>query len=454
MGFTTTALAKLLRGWPVPGRYVAMVSGGCDSMVLMHALAELREHLDAPVVVLHFDHGLIEASPKWAMFVESRAKALGLPFFLERLELNSGPAVETRAREARYARLRSWMQIDDCCLSAHHADDQLETFFMHALRGSGTAGLAGIRVLTRFGSGWLGRPLLEWTRAELNEWAGRHALEWVEDPANQDLSLPRNWLRMQVAPFLRQRWPQAAHTITRSARLAGEADGLLSEIANEDLERIGLGHPACLSVSRLLACSPPRRRNILRHWLQRLELPAPTSRKLHEIDARFVCRNPGGQAVLGWPGGCVRRYRDCLFAHSPWGEKPSDAVLTLRPGAPLDLGYLGTLALVRDSGGPLCEGVTAGSLTVRFRQGGERLQPAGGTHHRTLKNILQEQGIVPWMRERLPVLYSGDRLAAVAGVVGAVEGFSGHVWRLSWSGAPPIRIPCNRAVAQESSSKR
>lgn len=438
MRFSASALSARLLRWPVPGRYVALVSGGCDSMVLMHALAEIGSLLPAPVSVLHFDHGLSDQCADWEEFVKRRAEALGLPFYSEKLGLEPGAGAETRAREARYARLRDWMQMDDCCLSAHHADDQLETFLLHALRGSGTTGLAGIRPLMRFGPGWLGRPLLEWSRAELNAWAGRHELQWIEDPANRDLAVPRNWLRAQIGPSLSERWPQAPHTIARSARLAGEADAVLAEVAREDLARLRLGSPACMSVRGLLELSEPRRRNVLRYWLRQQRVPVPSARKLLELDKRFISNVPGGLAELKWHGACVRRYRDCLFAHAPWPPPTPGKILNITPGQVLDLGYLGELRLVRDPAGPLAESVMSASLTVRFRRGGERLRPAGSIHHRTLKNLLQEQTVLPWMRSRLPLLYAGDRLASVAGVVGATEEFSGPGWRFVWSRRPPI----------------
>jgi len=110
----------------------------------------------------------------------------------------------------------------------------------------------------------------------------------------------------------------------------------------------------------------------------------------------------------------------------------------MEPGHPVDLGYLGQLRLVRDPAGPLAENTVSADLAVRFRRGGERLRPAGAAHHRTLKNLLQEHAVLPWMRTRLPLLYAGDQLAAVAGVVPATAEFSGRGWRLAWTGRPPL----------------
>lgn len=435
--FSPDALAGRLSQWPAPRRYVALVSGGCDSMALLHALAGMRGQLRAPLAVLHFDHGLNPDSEDWADFVAARCGALGVPFFLESLGLEPGPAAETRAREARYERLARWMQPGDGCLSAHHADDQAETFLLQALRGSGMAGLAAMPERAGFGPGWLGRPLLAYTRSELQAWAVRHGVAWVEDPANRDTSVPRNWLRTRVWPVLAEAWPAASRTLGRAAGLAADADAVLGEVAAEDLDRLGGGEAGSLPADALLALSPPRRRNALRYWLLEQGLAVPSARKLRELEGELVLADPGARAVVSWPGACARRYRGRLFAHRPWPPAPPEA-MPLVPGQVLDLGGLGRLALRPDAGGPLSEALLGHDLTIRFRTGGERLKPAGDRHHRKLKHLLQEQSVLPWMRDRLPLLFAGRDLVAVPGVVEASEAYAGTGWRLDWSGAPPL----------------
>lgn len=437
MAFSAQSLTTCLQQWPESKRYVALVSGGCDSMVLLHALAEIRGQLSAPLAVLHFDHGLSTESADWARFVERRTRALNIPFYCENLDLEAGAAAETRAREARYARLADWMQAGDCCLTAHHADDQAETFLLQALRGSGMAGLAAMPAYTVFGSGWLTRPLLEWRREELRDWADACKLDWIEDPANLDQSVPRNWLRLNLWPSLVEHWPSAARTLHRTAGLAGNAATLLNELGAEDLRRLQCGGSHSLPVEPLLFLSPPRRHNLLRYWLRERDLPLPQARKLLELDTCFIVDDPGGRAILTWPGACVRRYRGRLFAHPPW-PPISAAMLRLIPEQPLDMGELGQITLRRDERGPLSEALASQALTIRFRVGGERLRPAGEGHHRTLKHLLQDQAVLPWMRDRLPLLYAGNELAAVAGVVETAAEFAGTGWRLDWSGAPPI----------------
>lgn len=437
MNFSPHALATCLQQWPIPSRYVVLASGGCDSMVLLHALAGIRDQLPAPLAALHFDHGLASVSADWAHFVETQARALDVPFFCEALGLEPGSAAETRARNARYGRLADWMQAGDCCLIAHHGDDQAETFLLQALRGSGVAGLAAMPTYIAFGAGWLARPLLAWRRDELRAWADVHQLKWIEDPANRDPSVPRNWLRSNLWPLVVAQWPYAALTLGRTAGLAGDAAAVLDELAAEDLHRLQDGNPHSLPVEALLDLSPPRRRNVLRYWLRDMGLPLPAARKLSELETGFVMHDPGGRAVLAWTGACVRRYRGRLFAHAPWPPVPTDPQ-PLSPDEPLDMGVLGRITLRRDARGPLAEAVASQALTIRFRLGGERLRPAGESHHRTLKHLLQEQAVVPWMRDRLPLLYAGNTLVAVPGVVEAAAEAVGTGWRLDWSGAPSL----------------
>lgn len=418
-------------------RYVALVSGGRDSVALMHALASVRRQLPAPLVVLHFDHGIAADSGAWQAFTRAQAGALGLPFFSERLSVGRGGALETRARAARYRRLAEWMREGDCCISAHHADDQAETFLLQALRGCGPAGLAAMPATASFGPGWLVRPLLQWTRSELAAWAAERDLHWVQDPGNLDLAAPRNWLRARVWPPIAARWPAAAHTLSRSAQLAAEAASVLEEIAGEDLGRIAAPGADRLPVAALLTLRAARRRNLLRAWLRARGVPLPSATTLAAIEHDYVMHDPGAKARLGWPGGEVRRFRNMLHALVPLPEPPL-APVALVPGRFADLGDIGSAGLVRRPQGRLGPAVAGAALELRFRTGGERVRLPGADHRRALKKLLQEAGILPWMRGRLPLLFVDGELAAVPGVAVA-ERFAGTGWEFVWKRAPAVR---------------
>jgi tRNA(Ile)-lysidine synthase len=437
MEFSPERLEERLHGWPKPRRYVVLASGGGDSTALLHAMAALREHMPAPLVALHFDHGLNEGSTAWRDTVAREAETLGIEFFAENLNLDRGVGGrETRARQARYARLRNWMRLDDCCLAAHHADDQAETFLLQALRGGGPAGLAAMPEFAQFGLGWLARPLLVFTRAELRAWARARDLDWIEDPGNRDFSAPRNRLRHRVWPELDAGWPAAARTLARSAALAAEAAALAEEVAAEDLARMGVGNADHLPIPALLDLSSPRRRALLRHWLHQRGFAVPETAKLLELEREFIARDPGARALLPFGDAEAHRFRGYLHVLRPLPEPPAEPI-ELLPGEYVELGPLGRVGLIPDTKGPLGPSVK-GELELRFRLGGEVIRPAGTAHHRKLKKLLQEAGVLPWMRYRLPLLYGNGSLAAVAGIAVADE-FAGKGWRFDWCDGPPVQ---------------
>lgn len=436
--FGSEALARRVAAWPLPRRFVVLASGGRDSTVLLHAAAEVRKRLGAPLAALHFDHGIAPDSRRWGMHVEADARSLGIPFFFESLNVAAGGALETRARTARYRRLSEWMREGDCCLAAHHADDQAETFLLQALRGAGPAGLAAMPALCPLGPGRLGRPLLEWTRTELGVWARARKLSWIEDPGNLDSASPRNRLRRDLWPVFLEHWPSAARTLSRSAALAAEGARLLEILAHEDLERLGGCDIDRLPVAVLVEFDPERRRNLLRYWMRRRRVPLPSAAKLHELDDEFIGKDPGARAWLAWPGAVARRYRGMLHVGVPLPAVVPSGPIPLTIGEWVDLGPLGRVALVADPAGRLAPSVLARRLTIRFRGGGERIRPAGSPHRRTVKKLLQEAGVFPWVRSVLPFLYADGELAAVAGVAVAEE-YAGSGWSLVWKNSPSLR---------------
>ncbi|MBT8093949.1 MAG: tRNA lysidine(34) synthetase TilS, partial [Gammaproteobacteria bacterium] len=232
-------LAALRTEVPAPSRYVLAYSGGLDSTVLAHALA--ASATGVPVIAVHIDHGLHAESSQWSEHCRDFAAGLGIEFRCRKVlvQLESGKGPEASAREARYSALHAEIEPGDWLLSAHHREDQAETLLLNLVRGSGPAGIAGIGAVRRFGCGWLVRPLLHVDREALQGYAGRQGLQWLEDPSNTDRRFDRNFLRHEVLPRLKTRWPDIAARLQRSARHAGEAAALLADLAAIDLDTLG-----------------------------------------------------------------------------------------------------------------------------------------------------------------------------------------------------------------------
>ncbi len=431
-------LAELEKIAPKPTRYVVAFSGGLDSTVLLHALKSSTQASDVPIVAVHVDHDLQAESASWNAHCRSCAEGLGVEYRCRTVtvQLESGKGPEASAREARYTALHAELGYGDWLLSAHHREDQAETLLLNLVRGSGPAGIAGIGAIRRFGPGWLARPLLDVTRADLQEFAESEGLQWVDDPSNQDRRFDRNFLRHDILPRLKSRWPDISARLQRSARHAGEASGLLANLAEIDLERLG-GRPERLPIDGLLELSAARQRNAIRHALRLLGLATPTAVQLARILNELIPAREDAQPLVTWPGASVRRYRNGLYL------LPEKLVDAPPPGTvcgnEIALGTgLGVLQFESGAEHGLAEPVFEQGLRLGFRQGGEEFQPEGQAHTRKLKKLLQETGVVPWMRDRVPLLFSGERLVAVADLWIAAGAAATPGVGIRWRGRPAL----------------
>lgn len=408
------ALAELDPGWRA-ARYCVALSGGIDSVVLLHAMGALRAAGEiGSLRAVHADHGLQAASSGWASHCRTLCAREHVPLEVVELGLAAQPgaSVEAQAREARYAAFARLLQAGEWLLTAHHRDDQLETVLIQLLRGAGVAGLAAMPARAPLGAGWHARPLLGVDRTAIAAYAAAHALGFQQDPMNESPRFDRGWLRREILPRLRSRWPAAATTVARSAGHLAQASRLLAEIAAADAREVADG--SRLSLARLARLSRDRQANLLRWWIHERGLrPPPAARLESALDGMLAAREDA-QPLVRWPEGELRRYRGRLYAMKPLPVMPSASVVSPGPGRAVPLGPgCGSFTLMAGSQGGIRAELPP-PIEIRFRGGGESLQPAAARPRKRLKDLCQEAGIVPWMRGRLPLVFAGERLVAVA----------------------------------------
>jgi tRNA(Ile)-lysidine synthase len=424
---------KALAG-PLRGRRLCIAySGGIDSTALLALAAPLRRSHHVSVRALHIHHGLQAEADRWALAAGARCRSLQLPLTVRRVAVarTRGDSPEAAARLARYAAFRAELASGELLLLAQHQDDQLETVLLQLLRGAGPAGLAAMSVLAPCGAGELLRPLLGVRRAQLEAVVRKHGWSWSEDPSNRVLHFDRNYLRHQVLPALLERWPAAAATVSRSAALLAEAQQGLEQAADGLLAEAIDGE--ALSVPILRRFSPEQRRQVVRRYLRSRQLPLPDQRRLLEITGPVLQARADAHTCLRYGEVEVHRFGSQLLARRrlppllanviewDWASEPA-----------LQLAGAGELKLVRALHGPLRLGALPEQLSVRFRQGGERLAMPYG--HGSLKHLLQERHVPPWLRARVPLIYAGERLIAVADLWSepALKAGGGAAARLAW----------------------
>ena len=427
------------------------LSGGVDSVVLLHLLHRLAPRFFWKLSAVHVHHGLSQNANAWADFCVELCVQYAIPLQIERVDIAPLRAhgIEAAARKLRHAAFSR--QASDFVALAHHADDQAETLLLQLLRGAGVRGASAMPVLStsqREGAHNLVRPLLRCSRREILDYAAAHDLRWIEDESNADDAYPRNFLRRHLLPLLEQKFPAYRDTLTRSAQHFAEASELLDDLARldgadsfpspasgitSDLAVLppsrmasgsirgvrGEGGEPRLEVSRLQSLSHPRAKNLLRYFLHSGGAPLPQAAQLDDMLHQLCDAREDATVCISY-GDCweVRRYQGEVYILRALGEFDRDLVLPWHGEAELDWPALHTRLRFNHSHGV---GISLAKLqrapvTLRLRQGGEALRPQKNAALRTLKNLLQEQHIPPWQRERLPLLYCGDELVCVPGV--------------------------------------
>jgi len=429
-----SSLADLPR--PVAGLpYVVAYSGGVDSHVLLYACRELGLHVRA----VHIHHGLQKVADHWVKHCQQICDGLDVELDViyvdARVQPGNRRSPEEAARIARYDALYTNLHDGECLLTAQHMNDQAETLFLQLMRGAGAAGLAGMPAQALRGRGMHLRPLLNFARDELESFAYDNALDWVDDPSNQDTNLDRNFIRQQILPMLESRWPEVTSRLSSAARLQADNLALIETMAATDLANcIRVWQPvtaaslydvlSVISVDQLLALPAARQLNLLRYWIIETLTQgvsghrsiSPTGKLLMEISGSILSAQQDAEPRILFSGVEFRRYRNNLAIIRQRTEPAGDSEpLILSTTEPVRMGDI-EISLVKPGlpGQGLDPQIVGKALTVRYRQGGEEIKPAGRSHSQRLKKLLQDYNVPPWDRASLPLFYLGDELVAVA----------------------------------------
>ncbi len=391
-------------------------SGGIDSHVLLHVLST-DPQLKSKTCAVYIHHGLQAQADLWDAHCREAASQLGVAYQCIRVDgsKKNGQSPEESARIARYEAFKPLLQTDDVLLIAQHQEDQLETVLLQLFRGAGVQGLAGMPVRTGLGSGQLIRPFLNTTKKAIEDHANQHHLNWIEDPSNQSLIYDRNYLRQQIIPLLKQRWPALATTVSRSAGHCADLTDWIHQQVLAIWPKVYCQQRRALDLQQLEQQPESLKVWLLRFWFEQQGLKLPSQKLLQQIEQQFIHSDTDKMPVIKKRGYQLRRYRQYLYCVS---EREAQEIMETKIW-PNDQPVLALSALTHiqrvsaDSG--IAQAVWERCVvSVRYRQGSEKLSLPGRAGQHSLKKLFQEQGIPVWQRDKIPLIYLNDQLASVA----------------------------------------
>lgn len=381
------------------------LSGGLDSVVLLQLLCQYPA-LKIKISAIHIHHGLSPHANDWQHFCQHLCQYLGIAFETEKVCLKTRSNLEEQARLARYAVFEKKLSEGDALVLAHHLDDQIETFFLHALRGTGIDGLSAMPVVYPKKHYTIIRPFLSIPRQEILAFAKYHQWSWIEDESNQNTDFSRNFLRQEVLPLIASKWHNYRETLSHTIASCQE----VSHYLNQHIE-IQSPH---LLVDDLLAVDDFTKALMIRKWFRWHGLRLPNRNIIQAIYEQLLFpKRPDHQAQICWDGAFIMVYRKVLylekddkhFFDSVWDEFPKDL-----QGVYAKKSLEGVSISAKDK------------VEIRYRLGGEKFFWKG--HHHSLKKLFQEWGVPPFLRQKVPLIYVNGELKAVVGFATLQEGGS------------------------------
>lgn len=423
-----------LHSLPEDACYVVAYSGGIDSHVLLYCCKQLN----LPVRAVHVHHGLQRVADDWVNHCQAICNALDTRLDVLYVDAQAvlGQSPEEAARSVRYKALQDNLIDNDCLITAQHLNDQAETLLLQLFRTASTAGLAAMPASRQFGDHLHLRPLLSFSREDIESFAKANDLHWIEDPSNDDVQFDRNFIRKNLLPMLEERWSEIIGQLSTVASLQSKNLRVLEDMAAIDLANATTlsvlqsrtrvyDELSVLSIPALKELSSARLLNVLRYWIlkttkEHTAKTSPTRNLLEEIEKTLISSQADANPVIAFAGFEFRKYQDDLYLLKLTVDKNFKEELIKdvdwNASLPLTLSFLNTnLKAIHAMDEGLPQSLLNESLRIHFRKGGEKFHPADRQHSQSLKKLLQEANVPPWQRDIIPLLYFGDELIAVVG---------------------------------------
>lgn len=408
---------------------VLALSGGLDSMVLLHLLALARAEQPFALQAVYIHHGISQHASAWGEFCAQQCAARQVAFSQRNVSLKGKDNLEFKARNARYGALAEFIvSARHVLLTAHHGDDQFESLLLALKRGTGAAGMGGMKPARSFAAGQLLRPLLGVSRQQLQQYATTHQLSWVEDDSNADMRFERNFIRSQVTPLLSQRWPHFISSVGRSLENIQQLQQLLDDYSTTDFQRCIAGDT--LLLPELLKLTQAQQNYIVRRWLKHWQLN-PSLQWLQVLQREVIAAREDASPALQLEHYQLRRFADALYVLTTQQCQPVKQHLVWHKEAEVILAQQGGVLHFATEATAQALPLSDGKVEVVFGQLSLRFKPYNSAHSKPLKQWFKLWRVPPWQRLRIPLLLVDGQLLLVAGYSSAVAPAHASYW-VSW----------------------
>ena len=398
------------------------LSGGVDSVCLLHLAHQLQQHTEFKFKAIHVNHGLSKNADTWQQQVSSLCQSLQIELVVKQvhIETKSRTSLEQQARDARYQAIAEVLPENSVLFTGHHQADQFETFMLRLMRSSGVIGLTSMKalaslpnVLAKSKQLVIARPLLNTTKAEISEYASQYQLEWVEDESNQDQKFDRNFVRASLLPLFQKRWPNATAAVETSAALLQQDSELLNEYLQQDLKPMlvsTFADQTALDLSLLLQHSSNKQLALVRMFVNQQSDLYPSRNTLTELFNQLAsCREDSQPEFRLTKSVSLNVYDQKLFVVSKIQQEPEATEVSLNKSHRIHGSRLYNSIQIN--------GQVDGCLSVKFGVLSDKLQPNQNSGSKKIKELLKMHKCPPWNRAEVPLIYLNDKLIAVANVV-------------------------------------
>ncbi|MCW3489144.1 tRNA lysidine(34) synthetase TilS [Dethiobacter alkaliphilus] len=424
----------------LPGQKVVVaVSGGPDSLMLLHVLGELSAKLGITLHVAHIHHGLRAESDQEAVAVKKMAIGLGLPVSVSRVNVENwrqkaGTSLQAAARQVRYGALeRIAHRVGAACIAtAHHRDDLVETLLLRLLSGSGLDGLKGFPIQRVLPSGLsVVRPLYDVTREEIEAYCRTYKLKPLQDPTNRKVDYLRNRVRLRLLPFLEREFgSHVRQSLARAAALLGQDSTLLTEVTSDAFARVcetAGRNSVVLNINKLHALPPALQDRVVRSALWQSGVKRPGRLHVEQVVALTIKKSPSAQLTLPDEVRAWRQYHRLCIGR-PEAESEIESIEVVLPGQTClksvgqkieaEIRPVQEVSLPSSDRNQACLDLDRLKmpLVVRRRKPGDRMHPLGAPGKRKVKKVLADRKVPRRQREEVPLVLSGEEIAWLGGV--------------------------------------